>query len=161
MSQRKTPSLLLFFTSFGLCFAAAGIGTYFTTPSITTWYSALVKPSFNPPNWIFGPVWTLLYSMMAFALYLVWTSPDTHHKRKQGEIYFYTQLICNVLWSILFFGAHSPPAALGVIVALWIYIFLSFRSFIHINKYAGWLLAPYLLWVTFAACLNLFIVLLN
>lgn len=141
-----------------LCFTAAFIGSYFTMPSIPTWYASLNKPSFNPPNWIFGPVWTLLYTMMALSVALVW--------QKGGKIskpvsLFLIQLTLNVGWSIAFFGLHSALMAYIVIVALWFFILWTMVEFYQYSKGAAWLLFPYLLWVTFASVLNLAVVLLN
>ena len=152
---------LLFLSAFALCFIAAGVGSFFTFAAIPTWYTGLTKPLFTPPNWLFGPVWTVLYSCMAVSLYLSWTSTKRVQQRRKGELYFYLQLMCNTLWSIIFFGMRNPAAALGVIVALWLLIFFTIREFIRINRVTVFLLTPYLLWVSFAAVLNLFIVLLN
>lgn len=144
-----------------ICFSAAAIGSFFTTPSIPTWYTSLNKPFFNPPNWIFGPVWTILYLFMAISLYIIGTKKSAKSERQQGIIYFFIQLFLNTLWSTVFFGFKSPLLALLVIVALWLAIFITFRRFVTMSKPAGWLLMPYLAWVGFAAFLNLCIVLLN
>jgi len=135
-----------------LCQIIGGLGAVFTTPAIGGWYAGLVKPIFNPPNWLFGPVWTLLYAMMAVAWWLVGF--------KEKKI-FLTQLGVNLLWSIVFFGLKQPGVAVGVIVVLWVLIFLTIRKFMSINKLGGWLLYPYLLWVSFATILNVAITILN
>ncbi len=145
------PKLIL---SIGLCLGAGILGSFFTVSAIPTWYQTLNKPSFSPPNWIFGSVWTILYFLMGISLYLVWT------KRTVPTV-FWIQLILNALWSIIFFGMRNPTLALVDIVALWIAIVLTIKSFYRINKLAGKLLIPYLLWVSFATILNLSIVLLN
>lgn len=154
---KKIPLLLL---SVGLCLGAGFIGTIFTTTSIPTWYVILNKPFFSPPNWLFGPVWTLLYIMMGVALYLVISDKKKAVKEKAIQI-FVIQLILNVAWSIIFFGLKNPAVALVDIVALWIGIYFTIKSFYKINRLAGNLLVPYLLWVSFATILNLSIVILN
>lgn len=140
------------------------IGTvagFVTTPQIAGWYANLNKPSFNPPNWAFGPAWTLLYIMMAIAAYLVWK------KRSKSAIYinacviYFIQLSLNFLWSIVFFGLHQIFGALIIIGLLFISIMINIVVFKKISKAAAWLLAPYLLWVAFAGLLNLNIYILN
>ena len=158
MTRLKIIPLVL---SIGVCFLAAGIGSRFTTSAIDTWYTTLQKPFFNPPNWIFGPVWTLLYLIMGISLYIVWIAKVEKKAKLQGITFFFIQLALNVLWSILFFGLKSPTAALIGIIFLWLAIFLTIRSFLQISKKAGWLLIPYLVWVSFATILNLSIVILN
>ncbi len=155
----KNLNFLKLFLSILICFIAAGIGSYFTTPSIGGWYSSLNKPFFNPPNWIFGPVWTLLYLMMGISLYVI---SNLKLKNKKNAIkYFFLQLICNVLWSVAFFGFHSPLYAFLLIAILWFFIFKTIKEFSKLSKTAGYLLYPYLAWVSFASILNLSIVLLN
>ncbi len=144
-----------------VCFAVAALGSLYTNPSIDNWYAALAKPSWNPPNWIFGPVWTVLYLMMAIAGWLVW--------RRRGSItgaafplaVFAIQLLLNALWSYLFFGLHRPGLAFAEIVLLWAAILATLLAFRRVIPLAGWLLLPYLLWVTFAAFLNFTIWRLN
>ena len=139
----------------------AGIlGAVFTTPSISTWYATVNKPVFNPPNWIFGPVWTLLYLMMGVALYLVILEKNSANK-KVALKYFWIQLGLNTLWSIIFFGMQLPALALLEIVILWYMILMTIRKFLPISKTAGYLLVPYILWVSFASVLNLAIAILN
>ncbi len=156
--QRHSFGLFIF--CIAICFFAAGIGSLFTTQSISNWYAYLNKPFFNPPNWLFGPVWTVLYALMGYSLYLVLGSKVQKHTR-QAVILFALQLILNMLWSIVFFGLHFPGMALLVIVCLWIAILHTMRSFVCISKAASYLLLPYLLWVSFATILNGAIVLLN
>ncbi|PJC45221.1 TspO protein [Candidatus Pacearchaeota archaeon CG_4_9_14_0_2_um_filter_30_8] len=136
------------------------IGSLFTITSTNSWYTTIIKPSFNPPNWIFGPVWTLLYLLMGISLYLILTTKKSKN-RKIGLYLFFTQLVLNTLWSILFFGLHSPLAAFIEIILLWISILLTIKYFYKVNKKASYLLIPYILWVTFAAILNLSIVIIN
>lgn len=118
------------------------------------WHAALAKPSWNPPNWLFGPVWTLLYTMMAVAVWLVWRERGWSGAREQ-LILFGMQLALNAAWSWLFFGLHRPDLALIDIVLLWLAILLTILSFREFSQTAAWLLVPYLAWVTFATLLNL------
>lgn len=157
--MRKVRLIPLFLSIF-LCFFAAAVGSYFTTPSIKTWYVGLQKPFFNPPNWIFGPVWSLLYIMMGISLYLVWILKEDKDKRT-ALVYFFIQLALNSLWSILFFGLHEPLFASIEILVLWFFIFFTIRRFLALSQAAGKLLIPYLMWVTFATILNASIVILN
>lgn len=147
------PKLIL---SIALCLGAGIIGSFFTASAIPTWYATLVKPSFSPPNWIFGPVWTTLYILMGTSLYLVWIS-----KKKIVPNIFWVQLILNTSWSIVFFGMKNPELAFVNIIALWVAISLTIEKFSKISKTASYLLYPYLAWVTFALFLNLSIVKLN
>ena len=130
-----------------------------TIPSITTWYTTLNKPFFNPPNVVFGPVWTLLYLFMAIAMALVWSSSK---KQKNTALQlFLIQLALNFLWSLVFFSWHLIAGAFIVIVLLWITLFLTIKRFLPISKAAGYLLMPYIAWVSFAGLLNLTILFLN
>jgi benzodiazapine receptor len=137
-----------------ICFAAAGIGSLLTMPSISTWYAGLDKPFFNPPNWIFGPVWTLLFLMMAVALYFILLRGTQDKEAKKGIIIFFVQLVLNVLWSGLFFAAHNLMFAFFDIIILWLAIFFTILQFKKVNKIAAYLLIPYLIWVSFASILN-------
>ncbi|MBI2033354.1 MAG: tryptophan-rich sensory protein [Candidatus Levybacteria bacterium] len=142
-----------------LPFMAAAVGSLFTVSSIPTWYATLYKPFFSPPNWIFGPVWTLLYLLMGISFYLVWVSKKK--KKKSAYKYYFVQLMLNALWSIVFFGMHQLVLSLIVIVLLLYFIFKTITSFGKIDKLAGQFLYPYIVWVSFATVLNLSIVLLN
>ncbi len=134
--------------------AVGGISGFFTTKAIPGWYAQLNKPWFNPPNWLFSPVWTSLYVMMGIALWLVWKS-DAPQKLKRRAIYlFAAQLVLNFLWSLIFFNLHQIGWALVEIVAMWGMILLSIVAFAKINKAAAWLLVPYISWVSFATILN-------
>lgn len=141
-------------------FIAAGIGNLATIPNIPSWYAVLEKPVFSPPNWVFGPVWTVLYLLMGISLYLLWTQPSKRDKTK-AFVAFGAQLILNTLWSIVFFGLHSPIGGVVVILALLIVIIVTMRYFWHFSKPAAYLLVPYILWVSFATVLNTSIALLN
>lgn len=134
-----------------LCEGVGVIGSFFTTPSIGSWYATLAKPSFNPPNWIFGPVWTLLFFLMGVSLFLIWSSGKPI---KTAILIFFQQLALNVLWSAIFFGLHNPLLAFVEIIVLWVAILLTIFYFAKISKIAAWLLVPYILWVSFAAFLN-------
>lgn len=126
-----------------------------TRSSITTWYPTLVKPSFNPPNWVFAPVWSMLYIMMGVAAGLVWNRIDFEKEAvKKALIFFAIQLALNALWSYLFFGLKNPMLAGIEIILLWLMIFETYSKFVKINKIAGYLLIPYLAWVSFATVLN-------
>lgn len=143
-----------------LPFLAALIGNLATSSNITSWYAYLDKPGFSPPNWLFGPVWTLLYLLMGIALYIVWAKRVSHSKRA-AFTWFGIQLVFNTLWSIVFFGLHAPWAAVGVIVTMIISITATIRYFWPVSRAAGYLLLPYLAWVLFATYLNIIIAVLN
>lgn len=145
------PKLVL---SIGICLGAGVVGSIFTVTAIPTWYVTLNKPVFSPPNWVFGPVWTILYILMGISLYLVWL-------KKKVPTIFWVQLALNAVWSIIFFGMKNPTLAFIDIIALWVSIVLTIKAFSKINKLAGNLLIPYLIWVSFASFLNLAIVVLN
>jgi benzodiazapine receptor len=153
--------LKLFIFSILICQFAGVIGSIFTINSIPTWYLAIKKPLFNPPNWIFGPVWTTLFFMMGIALYLILTRGTKTKKAKSAIGVFGIQLALNTLWSIIFFGLKAPLYALVELSVLWVFILLSIIRFYKISKPAAYLLIPYIVWVSFAAVLNLSIVLLN
>ncbi|MDD1774578.1 MAG: tryptophan-rich sensory protein [Methanobacterium sp.] len=153
--------ILKLILSIAVVFIAGSIGNYFTITEITTWYTALTKPTWTPPNWVFGPVWTTLFILMGIALYLVWSKGL---KRKDVKIaigIFAVQLILNTSWSIIFFGLHSPLGGLITIIILWIAILANIIVFYRISKPAGFLLVPYIVWVSIAAYLNYSVYLLN
>lgn len=126
-----------------------------TRESITTWYPTLVKPVFNPPNWIFAPVWTALYIMMGVAGGLVWNQIEAQPELvKKGFLFFIIQLGLNALWSYLFFGLHNPFLALIEVILLLLMIFETYVIFKKVDRIAGLLMVPYLAWVTFATILN-------
>ncbi|HCL95607.1 TPA: TspO protein, partial [candidate division WWE3 bacterium] len=139
-------------------FAAAALGSYFTTPNISTWYASLNKPFFSPPEWIFAPVWSLLYILMAIALYLVWKKDSPQQDKTKAIILYAIQLSLNALWSVIFFGMREPGIALAEIVVLETVIILTALSFRKMSKVAARLFIPYIIWVGFAAILNLSIV---
>ena len=143
-----------------LPFLASAIGGLFTASSVSTWYVELSKPSFNPPSWIFGPVWTLLFILMGISLYLVYTSPSSKI-RTIALILFAVQFVFNVLWSYLFFGINRPDLAFAEIIILLGLIIATTIYFFRVNKISGYLLIPYILWVSFASILNFSIWRLN
>nr|WP_314865396.1 TspO/MBR family protein [uncultured Flavobacterium sp.] len=138
-----------------ICLAVGYISGMVTRASITTWYPTLLKPSFNPPNWIFAPVWTSLYIMMGIAAGLIWNQVSVHKEAVTKALQFFTvQLVLNALWSYLFFGLHNPMLATIEVVLLWLMIFETYSQFAKINKMASYLLLPYLAWVSFASVLT-------
>ncbi|MEO0113915.1 MAG: TspO/MBR family protein [candidate division WOR-3 bacterium] len=150
----KSITILKLVGSIIICQLAGVIGSIFTTRSIPTWYASLKKPIFNPPNWLFGPVWTGLFLLMGIAVFLVWQKGMSFPQLKPALIVFGIQLVFNILWSILFFGLRSPFIAFIEIIILWVLILVTVLFFYPISKTAGLLLFPYLLWVSFAAILN-------
>lgn len=147
--------------SLGVCQAAGIAGSIYTLQSVEEWYPTLIKPSFNPPSWVFGPVWSLLFILMGYALYLVWNKGLKKKGVSDAVAIFFVQLILNVVWSYLFFGLQNPSLALFEIIVLWGTILATTLKFEKIDRPAAYLLVPYLLWVGFASVLNLSIVLLN
>ena len=143
------------------CLILGGLSGISTTSAITGWYSTLIKPSFNPPNWIFGPAWTLLYILMGISFALIWNKGIEKKEIKNALGIFVFQLILNLSWSFLFFGMQNPAIAFIDIIVLWFAIILTIKKFLPINRTAAYLLIPYLLWVSFASLLNTSIWYLN
>ena len=141
--------------------AAGWVGSIFTMPQIDTWYATLNKPSFNPPSWVFGPVWTILFLLMGVSLYLIWTGTWHHKLKEEALMIFIAQLILNVFWSIAFFGFQNLALAFLEILILWTSILFTILFFYRLNKTAAYLLVPYIVWVSFAAVLNFAIWYLN
>ncbi len=141
-----------------ICHLAGIIGSLFTVTSAGSWYETIIRPSWNPPGWIFGPVWLTLYTMMGISLYLVWRSGN-----RNWLVFgvFGLQLVLNALWSILFFGMQTPGYAFIEIIILWLSIIASIIIFFSVSRTASYLLIPYALWVSFAAFLNFTIWKLN
>ena len=161
-SMRRSPmqsGLMLLFFLF-VCFAAAGIGSWWTASSLSTWYQALDKPSWNPPDAVFGPVWTTLYIMMAVSAWFVWKQGPPP---APGVVWppFSAQLALNTAWSGVFFGLRQPGWAFAELLLLWLAIAATIAVFRRRSRAAAWLLAPYLAWVTFAGALNFMIWRLN
>jgi len=155
--NKKTITLL---TSVGSCYIAAAIGSIGMLDSIQSWYHFLRKPFFTPPDYIFGPVWTILYTMMGYSLFLIRVQKNSK-QNTSAQHWFALQLILNTLWSIVFFGLHLPGMAFILIIFLWISIYMTIREFNSLIPISGKILLPYLGWVTFAGVLNAAIVVLN
>ncbi len=136
------------------------LGSVFTVAEIPNWYASLQKPVFNPPNWIFGPVWTILYTLMGVALYLVWKKPISKD-RYTALVFFMIQFTLNFFWSIIFFKYHQLGWALVEILMMWVSILLTIIFFWKNSNMAALLLIPYLAWVSFATLLNAAIMQLN
>ena len=132
----------------------AASGAYFTVTGTGSWYQTLDKPSWNPPSWVFGPVWTTLYILMGIAMFLVWRSDAPEKLKRRATILWGVQLFFNFLWSFLFFGQEQIFGALLEIVVLWVLILLTIFAFARVNKPAAWLLVPYISWVSFATVLT-------
>ncbi len=182
----KINNTFKFIIAIGVSQLAGVIGSVFTVSSIPTWYAELQKPSFSPPNRIFGPAWILLYILMGISVYLIWSSfasadakaladkkasafgkpsadksDGQSRKLKIAFWLFWIHLVFNATWSIIFFGLHSPGLAFINIIIIWLLIVVLMIKFWKINKWATYLLIPYLLWVSFASLLNYFIWYLN
>jgi len=155
---RNLSALIAFIV---LCELAGVIGSIFTIRAIPNWYFVLNKPWFTPPNWLFGPIWLILYFLMGLSLYLVFESKRNRAKEKPALWAFGVQLVLNVLWSVLFFGMHYLFYGFVEIVLLWISIAVTTLLFFRVSKAAAYLLLPYILWVTIAASLNYYVFLLN
>lgn len=154
-SLRRSLAALAGFVA--VTFSASLVGVLFRPDA---WYESLAKPSWNPPNWVFGPVWTTLYLLMAVAAWLVWRRWGFRYGRGPLALYF-VQLALNAAWSPLFFGGHAIGLALADLVLLWLVLLATTMVFFHRHKLAGLLLTPYLAWITFAGALNLAIWRLN
>jgi benzodiazapine receptor len=156
--QRVWWGLLAFLA---LCLGVEVSAAQFTASSVHTWYPTLVKPAWTPPNWMFGPVWTVLYALMAVAAWIVWRSTGGIRRKPWPFVAFFVQLILNFSWSMLFFGLQQPLSALFDIIALWIALAITIILFHREQRLAAWLLYPYLAWVTYATALNAWIVWYN
>jgi tryptophan-rich sensory protein len=137
-----------------------GLSGYATMVEVTGWYTTLHKPSFNPPNTVFGPVWSLLYLLMGISLYLIWKQPKSSDRNKAVGVFF-VQITLNFFWSIIFFNLHSIDFALVEIIAMWLAILAMIVIFYRVNKPAALLQIPYICWVSFATLLNAAIYYLN
>lgn len=148
--MNRTKIILGLFLWLVLCFSAASLGALFTPGE---WYAGLDKPAWNPPGWVFGPVWSVLYALMAVAAWLVWKRGGFGAQRVPLSL-FLVQLLLNAAWSPVFFGLERPGLAFVVILLLWLAIAATLNAFRPVSRTAAWLLAPYLAWVSFAAVLN-------
>jgi len=157
----KINKIWLFVVSMAIPLFVGFIGSLLTTPSIDVWYASLNKPWFTPPNWLFAPVWTILFILMGWALFLILKDGRQNRYFKAACLSFGFQLFLNLYWSFLFFYIKQPPLAFYAIVSLWSMIFVNIYYFYQIKKPAAYLLIPYIVWVTFAAVLNYSVWLLN
>lgn len=137
------------------------LGSLFTSATIPTWYATLTRPELAPPNWVFGPVWTVLFILMSIASFLIFQKGYERRDVRIALSFYGAQLILNLLWSLLFFGARNPGLAFAEIVVLWLVLFLTIRKFWPLSKTSAYLLVPYILWVSFAGYLNYSIWILN
>ena len=138
-----------------ICLVVGYLSSITTQSSINTWYPTLIKPVFNPPNWLFAPVWTLLFIMMGIAAGMIWNHLESQRELvKKALLFFTVQLLLNALWSYLFFGLNNVLLALIEVILLWLVIYETFHIFRKIDKKAAYLFIPYLIWVAFAAILN-------
>lgn len=161
MPTKASFKILPFAVSLAITLGIAATASLVTITQIPGWYTALNKPAFNPPNWLFGPVWTILYILIATAAYMVWNKRNQTTLYKTTRNIYIIQLLLNFIWSIIFFGLHQILIALIVIILLWVNIIANMYYFARFSKAACWLLLPYLLWVSFASVLNFSIYLLN
>lgn len=150
----KVKNISLLILSIFISQLAGIIGSFGTVSSISSWYQYLAKPSFNPPNFVFGPVWTILYTLMGIALYFVWVKGYKKKKIKKAVNLFLIHLAVNTIWSLVFFGARNLGGALIIILILWVMIAYLIKLFWDIDRRSSYLLIPYLLWVGFATILN-------
>lgn len=150
MSSQRWLVLLGFIA---VTFLAAGIGGAATSSSVTTWYPTLVKPSWNPPSWVFGPVWSTLYLLMAIAAWRVWRHTE-NPERRTALAWYFGQLALNALWSGLFFGLRNPGLAFVEVLVLWAALIVVWVKFARIDRPAAVLWTPYVAWVSFASVLN-------
>jgi len=161
MTNQLKRNITYITISIVVCLTIGFLSSFATQSSVNSWYLTLNKPSFNPPNYLFAPVWTVLYILMGIAAGMVWAKGFHHIWVKRALYFFGFQLLFNALWSVVFFGFRNPLLALFVIVILIILLLFTIRSFRVVSKTAAYLLVPYLLWVSFATLLNYSIYVLN
>lgn len=150
----KAIDIFKLFVCIGVCELAGLAGSLVTRRAIPTWYASLQKPSFRPPDWVFGPVWTILYLLMGIAVFLVLTKGFSQPAVRSAVVAFIVQLVLNAAWSFLFFGLRSPLLGLIDILLLWAAIVVTMYLFWGVSRPAAVLMVPYILWVSFAAVLN-------
>lgn len=154
-------SILRLIACFALCFAVAWLGSLATTPKIGTWYATLNKPSFTPPNYVFPIAWNILYALMAISLWRLWQARPRDEARRRAIMAFLMQLSVNLAWSWIFFGAESIRGGLSTILALDVLVVLTILAAWKVDRFAAYLLLPYLLWIGYATALNAGIARLN
>jgi len=147
-------SIIRFLVSISLPVAVGAVAGLFTASSVKTWFVTLNKPSFNPPSWLFAPVWTTLYIVMGIAFFIIWQSKANEIIKKRSMKIYFVQLFFNFTWSFVFFYAQQPGWALVNIVVLWLLIAITIFWFSQISRVSAWLMVPYILWVSFATALN-------
>jgi benzodiazapine receptor len=157
----KLAIVIKFIICLILTFSAAFVGSIFTREAVPDWYATLNRPSFTPPNWLFSPVWTILYLLMAISAFIVWQKGLANPAVKIALILYLIQLILNALWSVIFFGLKLPLPAFIEIIMLWTAIAFTILAFARVSITAALILVPYILWVSFAAVLNFSIWFLN
>jgi len=145
----------------GVCLFSGVIGSMATQTSVNSWYLTLVKPFFNPPNWVFAPVWTLLFILMGISVGMVWSRGFYHKWVKTAMYHFGFQLLLNMAWSLVFFGLKEVLGALLIVIGLFVLLLFTYKWFRVVNVKAAYLLVPYILWVGFATLLNFSIWKLN
>jgi translocator protein len=156
----ETKNIVKLIASLAICISAGIIGSMFNSGSIPTWYTSLKKPFFTPPNWVFSPVWAVMFILMGLGLYFLWTNLDKKGA-KTALFWFSVQIVLNPLWSILFFGFKSILFAFIEVLFYWLAVFLLIFYSYKVSKKFAYLNIPYIIWVTFAAVLNFSILLLN
>ena len=154
-------NIIRFVLAIALPLTIGAVAGFFTSLSVKGWYSTVIKPSFNPPDWVFAPVWTLLYIMMGIAFYIIWNKDTAKLLKRKAMLFYFAQLILNFTWSLVFFYAEQPGWALVNIILLCSMIAATIYWFSKISTTATWLLIPYILWVSFATVLNFAIWKLN
>jgi len=154
-------SVIKLIVSILVSFAAGGIGSLFTFKAIPTWYAGLKKPPYTPPNWLFGPVWTILYILMGISVFFVWQKGFANNDILLAFILFWVQLAINAIWSIIFFGMKSKGGGVITIIVLWLLIWATMVTSFRVSEWAGALLIPYIVWVSIASYLNIGIWMLN
>ncbi len=161
MVNYKLSTVPKFFLSIFIPLMIGYLGSIITISEISTWYASLSKPSWAPPNWLFGPIWTTLYILMGISLFLVWREGFNRRDVRFALLIFGVQLVLNLLWSIVFFSFHSLFGSFILIMILWIAILANIIAFYVISRPAGLLLVPYIIWVSIASYLNYSVYLLN
>lgn len=147
-------NVVKFIIAVAIPLVVGSLSGFFTVTGVESWYQTINKPAWNPPNWLFGPVWTTLYVMMGVALFIIWKSDTSTELKKIAYTLFAIQLVFNFFWSFIFFNQHLVGWALIEMVIMWVFILLTIFSFAQVDKIAAWLLVPYNSWVSFAIILN-------
>lgn len=147
-------NILKLIISLAIPLAIGATSGFFTVSGVESWFQTINKPTWNPPNWIFGPVWTTLYVMMGIAFFIIWKSEIRSELKKSAIVLFAVQLVLNFFWSFIFFNQHEIGWALVEIIIMWFFILFTIFAFGNISKTAAWLMVPYISWVSFATILN-------